>query len=210
MIEKPMLFSAPMVRALLDSSKVQTRRIINPQPEVDGSVGPAGLLYLDRIPHPVGSRIWVKETFARVHECFLLHLDPEPDNGLSFNNGFSTVYRADGEPSYWENYGTKWKPSIFMRKEYSRITLEVTAVRVERLQDISEDDCRSEGVKHDGFVGYYCDELDGEYGSHRCNWRAGYKRLWESIHGAGSWEKNPWVWVYGLKRLTASSPACPR
>ena len=133
-----------------------------------------------------GDRLWVRETFARVHDGLLQHLDPDPDNGEEFNNGWSTVFRADGEPAHWEHYGIPWKPSIFLPRQLSRITLEIVKVRVERLQDISDRDALAEGVTRRT-------EEDTPF-------RA-YRDLWKFLNGPGSWDENPWVWVIGFKRV---------
>lgn len=178
-----------MVRALLDGTKTQTRRIVKPQPDhIEGECWTRGKCALCpqaenglRFPY---DRLWVKETF-------------EPDISGYF-------YRAD----YANGKAiTKWTPAIFMPRSASRITLEITDVRVERLQDISEVDAKAEGVDGDKWaVHYYCDEGDPEdpedFGVHRCNWRFGYKMLWNSINAkTAPWESNPWVWVIGFRKL---------
>lgn len=224
MSEKPMLFSGDMVRAILDGRKTQTRRILkfprwsHPKDkgedlEGDLSVGFNPMIChkdtgcLCDVPCPygqIGSCLWVKETHARIHEGLLQHLDPEPDNGQKFNNGWTTVFRADGEPAHWKHYGLNWKPSIFMRREYSRINLEITAVRVERLQDISEEDSIAEGIHRisHGMNGDYFHAFNTEYSADNfCYASTAYKELWESINGNGSWKLNPWVWVIEFKKL---------
>ena len=131
-----------------------------------------------------GDRLWVKETHARVHPGMLQSLDPDPES-----HEWTTVYRADANGGYVGKLMeyTKWKPSIFMRREFSRITLEIEAVRVERLQDISENDASREGVEltrpHDQTF----------YGE--------FERLWQSINGPGSWDANPFVWVIQFRRV---------
>lgn len=135
-----------------------------------------------------GDRLWVKETHARVHPGMLQSLDPDPES-----HEWTTVYRADANGGYVGKLMeyTKWKPSIFMRREFSRITLEIEAVRVERLQEISEEDAVAEG----------CDEAHLEHTedckSEHCALSGGvddccgylvsakleYKALWESING---------------------------
>ena len=218
---RPILFSAPMVRAILNGSKTQTRRIVKPQPdETSGfSQGPIKCQWyhptkIDRhgeaypgekvfgfanedngwpCPYGVpGERLWVRETFARIHPALLSHLDPEEDNGG--NNGWSTVFRADGIPFNWKDYGVKWTPSIFMPRRLSRITLEITKIRVERLQDISESDAAAEGV-HPVRIGLQ-DARGGDQGN---SYVEGFGELWESINGKRSWASNPWVWVLTFK-----------
>ena len=210
MSEKPILFSGEMVRAIPDGRKTQTRRVVN-VPRLEkrrgtlsadgwrkGDIEAAGWRDLAKIWNPYGQpgdRLWVKETHARVHEGLLQNLDPEPDNGKAYNNGWSTVYRADGEPAHWQHYGIHWKPSIFCRREYSRITLEIVSVRVERLKDISENDAYAEGISTDSRL------EPMRAGASFRSAKLAYKSLWESINGKGSWAKNPWVWVIEFKKL---------
>jgi len=171
MTEKPILFSAPMVLAIREGKKTMTRRIVKPQPSkgfwnihtqtIDGITG-----WGAKCPYPVGTRLWVRETWAR------------GGDGL-------VRYAADffKKPSVVE----KWKPSIFMPRGASRITLEVTAVRVERLQDISIDDCKAEGLEGLTDIG----------------WRYVWGQLWNSINekrGFG-WDVNPFCWVISFKRV---------
>ena len=97
------------------------------------------------------------------------------------------MYKATDEAKYPD---AVWKPSIHMFRHDSRITLEVTDVRVERLQDISADDCQAEGITR------------RDYRLGDDDWQDAYKRLWESINGPGSWDANPWVWVVEFARVT--------
>jgi len=173
MTERPILFSAPMVRALLAGTKTQTRRALR-----DGTwwtpehgvirMAPAGLACTGfaHVACPYGkpgNRLWVRETWAQ--------------------HGLRAVYRADGDER--PTGAGAWRPSIHMPRKLSRITLEVTGVRVERLQDISTSDCWAEGIPSSPDV----DPLHE------------YRDLWESINGTGSWDANPWVWVVEFKRL---------
>lgn len=196
MKERPILFSGAMVRAILEGNKTQTRRVMNPQPEAENADG--DLCFADGLvihptnlaiewPHGLpGDRLWVKETFQRVHPGVLQSLDPDPDSSL-----WSTCYRADAngghELAMIDVLG--WRPSIFCTRKASRITLEIESVRVERLQDISEADALAEGITLRG-----CTRFEKE-----C--RLEYKSLWESINGPGSWDKNPWVWAITFKVL---------
>lgn len=207
MKERPILFSAPMVRALLDGRKTQTRRIVKPQPheffvrfgrlyDHPKKLGEySGELVLVNSPYgQPRDRLWVKETHA-----FIWPDEYEPENLKDCN----IEYRADTDgkalPGDWPEESRddperpKWRPSIFMHRWASRILLEITAVRVERLQDISEEDAIAEGAKW-GACGA------PQIGSHK----AGYAQLWESINGAGSWDANPWVWVVEFKKIGAN------
>lgn len=203
MAEKPILFSTPMVRAILDGSKTQTRRVLRPQPDDDGWVrygqtpSSAGSAYIGnatsggictRVVCPYGrpgDRLWVRETW-RVVPC-------EP---CDRDNRFLTCTCAD-PPQYGADTNVDlgsfapWRPSIQMPRWASRITLEVTGVRVERLQEISEDDVEAEGV---GLT-----EWNG-----RPEWprTAGFAELWDSLAEPGEyWVYNPWVWVVEFRRI---------
>ncbi|TXH90322.1 MAG: hypothetical protein E6Q78_05105 [Rhodoferax sp.] len=176
MKEHPILFSAPMVRAILAGTKTQTRRVVKPTPEWIGKSGVLSFNGRVGLPHAIcpygqpGDRLWVREAW----------------NGYGpFKDGMHYYYRAtDQNPD-----STKWKPSIHMPRAASRITLEITGVRVERLQDISEADAKAEGYKE--FPGSV-NQMDP------VTW---YQALWEQINGPGAWDANPWVWVVKFKRL---------
>jgi hypothetical protein len=204
--ERPILFSAPMVRALLAGTKTQTRRAVHQKylPWLDNMV----TRFLDgewnQRPLPYGQpgdRLWVRETF--MHEpadyCW------EASVSIPCRPA-ETVYRADFPQS---PPGEGWQPSIHMPRALSRITLEVTGVRVERLQDISEADASAEGIVECPIpaddegprrIGYMVGPDDGESGLQVTPIRA-YRQLWESINGPGSWAANPWVWVVEFRRL---------
>jgi hypothetical protein len=188
MTERPILFSAPMVRAILAGTKTQTRRVVKPahkawiEMPVTHQLGE-----WDKRPLPYGKpgdRLWVRETWQAVSgndRARHIMTHPRPDRGWL---EYAATPRAD-EPAY------KWRPSIHMPRWASRITLEVTGVRVERLQDISEADAMAEGVHY---------SLLEKIQAGQDRWaRHAYKKLWESIHGPGSWDLNPWVWVVEFK-----------
>ena len=198
MKERPILFSGPMVRALLDGSKTQTRRAIKTMPEnhsaitsfchVDGQswrlFGDRGTWMEVRCPYgQPGDRLWVREAWAETRPFGI----PWPAT--------MTVYREGDNRT---DYGGPWKPSIHMKRSASRITLEITEVHVERLQDISEADALAEGIVR---------QRDGGYGLadtthyHFTDPRQSYFSLWEAINGAGSVEANPWVWAVTFRRL---------
>jgi hypothetical protein len=168
---RPIIFSGPMVRAILADNKTQTRRIINPQPYMNHDTRAAGDTSTCPYGQP-GDQLWVRETFMPMS-----HL-----NARAF-------YRATDRLVCG-----KWKPSIFMPRELSRIELEVLAVRVERLQSITEEDAWEEGIDE---IAAENDWLDGNPDQGRQN----FKLLWESINGAGSWDLNPWVWVVMFRRV---------
>lgn len=177
MTERPIIFSAPMVQALLEGRKKQTRRIIKRPAALNAlSVfGPSMLLNpgcADLLPFAVGDVLWVRETWGL---------------GLS-DHGPCPRYRATldyqcGDKIKSPHEGPfKWKPSIHMPRKFSRITLRVTEVRVQRLQDISFDDARAEGVT---------EGMGTE----------NFRKLWETIHGSGAWDANPWVAAITFERV---------
>ena len=192
-VERPILFTASMVRALLDGSKTQTRRVVklphqNPLGKWESFDwgGPNGgrtaqgetVPFQQTIAHTrtgeiiccpysqPGDRLWVREAWMPVEH------DVQPYR-----------YRATN-PSYIG----KWKPSIHMPRIASRITLDVVSVRVERLRDISRGDAMGEG----------CPFPNMAQGDDPRQW---YADLWSQINGPGSWELNPWVWVVEFKRI---------
>lgn len=212
MKERPILFSAPMVRALLASSKTQTRRVCKPAATLSAVVAvqdPYEMPPGQRPPYLTpgwfgdedgeaqffspygapGDRLWVRET----------HLNWWKLNVAGTDREFSHVaaFAADG---YRLTGDERWIPSIHMLRAASRIDLEVTGVRVERLQDISEADAIAEGLvpQHNdpGAWGL----PDGSH-YHGKDPRISYWSLWEAINGPGSAEANPWVWVVEFKRI---------
>ena len=167
-MERPILFSAQMVRALLNGTKTQTRRIVKVPRRMEGFTSPAGALVDFDCPYgKPGDRLWVRETFS-----YDAKLHFRGDRGPCW-------YWADGNPEYGD--WTKPRPSIHMPRWASRITLEVTGMRVERLNDISSVDAMAEGVAVDSPAAHQA--------------VSAYKDLWESINGEGSWTANPFVWV---------------
>ncbi len=198
MKERPILFSAPMVRALLAGTKTQTRRIAKPVRHPDlGNVYAPGALVLEHEPQHVidrccpygrpGDRLWVRETHMNWWK-----LDPaNPEGPRLFSH--VAAYAADG---YELEPGEQWIPSIHMLRAASRITLDIKAVRIERLSSISETDALAEGSfawarEQDSPVR----DLDEA--------RLVYHQLWEEINGPGSWDANPWVWVVEFERAQA-------
>lgn len=236
MKERGIIMSAPMVRALLDGSKTQTRRIVKLprapmhlgqwEPTTHGGAGvfrSDGSTVKEQVaiwhtrngkhvfcPYGVpGDRLWVRETHCRVHPGMLQHLDPAPDSPH-----WEIIYRADELGGYLGRYKDagliRWTPSIFMPRKHSRITLEITRVRVERLQDIGGEEAWAEGCKR-GLPtdngGYFpAEQLDdpSDPQSLATGWDCAedwYADLWDSLHGKGAWELNPWVWVLEFRKL---------
>lgn len=196
MKERPIQFSAPMVLALLDGTKTQTRRIMKSPPHhLDGGVpfgdppawamreGAAAGSAVMRCPYGKrGDRLWVREAWRTVEVA-----DPLPPRELD------AAYRLwrEADAPHQPGYG-KLRPGMHMPRWAGRITLEVTGVRVERLQDISRGDAMSEGCPFPNMA-------QGD------DPRAWFRDLWNSINGAGAWDANPWVWVVEFKRLEASA-----
>ena len=202
--ERPILFSGPMVRAILDGRKTQTRRVVKHRENrwecgddgVTSKVWPFWPCYVFGEPEPIempcpygkpGDRLWVRETWAVVP-----HVTDNGPKHRAKGDGTGVTWRADwnANPS-----GFKWKPSIHMPRWASRITLEITAVRVERLGDINEADAIAEGC------GVYS---EGEWLNHvECGITRvqRFRELWESINGPESWAANPWVWVIEFQKV---------
>lgn len=214
--ERPIIFSTDMVKAILEGRKTQTRRLLNPQPDIEGAISytilPPGysqdepkdlthwqfeLLVEDEIDiqdtlqyqyfkcpygkpgdHLNGDLLYVRETF-----CYI------PEEGY--------IFKADVPQEDWKRF--VWKPSIHLPKKAARLWLQFRSLKVERLQDISEEDAIAEGVKKlyetpsGGAFKPYMDNTDlrvigvGPINS--------FSQLWKSIHGPNSWDLNPWVWV---------------
>lgn len=224
MKERPILFTGPMVRAILEGRKTVTRRVVKPQPDFLGSmVDPntpfktldAGLHARITCPYgEPGDRLWVRETWTDVNMCGapalayradedIRDLMEEPgflDDRGAFNYDDPRVKPYPFACWYAELDQARWRPSIHMPRWASRILLEVTAVRVERLQDISEEQAQAEGVK-----GEQCDHARQACADIGC-WgdtaKGAFGFLWESLNGEGSWAANPWVWVVEFKRVT--------
>lgn len=240
MKERPIIFSGPMVRAILEGRKTQTRRILKPQRDVVSGDGvrafsrglppgtfayrdtPSGGTKYGECPYGVpGDRLWVREThFAFGHweeipgaktksgrtkwrfifdsDEVLFNAPPEYRNGR---------HHKDPATPAWHK-----RSSQFLFRCHARLTLEIVSVRVERLQAISEEDAIAEGLVPGGHgVGHaphiYENDIDDSdhdptmQGATYFLWVEGYKRLWESIHGPGSWEANSWVWVLEFEQI---------
>ncbi len=214
----PILFSSPMINALLEGRKTQTRRILKGSREFKG---PYSVEYMEQYKNhegwsticPYGSPgdlIWARETteadYATSDAVTLakyaadaspvLYPGPEQDEHSEQAYGGSIAH-------WW--YSKDACPSIHMPRWASRLTLELTGVRVERLQDISESDALAEGcdpyMPGEGIIKppRYPDEHQ-----YRPDYKTGYEVLWNSINGPGSWERNEWVWVIGFRCIQSN------
>jgi hypothetical protein len=178
---RPITFNAEMIRAILDGRKTQTRRIM--KPGIAGDACPFG---------QPGDRLWVRETWQG--PLFDLEdMEAYAEDSSKFENPNYCQYAADGgpRPEYVDaddNLRHGWCPSIHMPRWASRITLEITGVRVERLNDISDQDALAEGCSTD-------DMMSGEALSDV------FGRVWRDIYGADSWFENPWVWCISFRRV---------
>lgn len=204
MKERPILFSGPMVRAILEGRKTMTRRVVKLRYGADvvvtnGKVWkPARVDYAGYVDCPygqVGDRLWVREAWRTVAEA----------NDLAPRD-LSAAHRFwhEADSPHQLGYG-KLRPSIHMPRIASRILLEITGVRVERLHEISEADAQAEGVERVvAGVGWrrYCDPDSEEVGVPPCgDARRSFRSLWKFINGDESWNANPWVWVVEFKRV---------
>lgn len=227
MSERPMLFSGPMVRAILDGRKTQTRRVVKPQPVASQEW--AGGAYFERRVASItqstperwglplimqfcpygqpGDRLWVRES------CRGEELTSGTD-GVRYraDDAFVPIQNTFAASENWlrlhtyrghaESVEGVWVPSIHMPRWASRITLEITGVRVERLQDISEEDAQAEGALLAAETTESDERLRIECGYYPpSSYAHGFRLLWESINGEGSWAANPWVWVVEFRRL---------
>lgn len=184
---KPILFSGPMVRAILDGRKTVTRRVLKPQPDekcLYHSIRDANRA----LRWAEGDRLWVRETWTHTGDGVWTIADAR------FAGLPGVRYHADGPI-----VGAKYWPSIHMPREFSRISLDVTSVKVERLQDISAADSVAEGVECETCAAMQASACGGNgcFSS-----LAAFRDLWSHINGPGSWDANPWVVAISFKRVT--------
>ena len=223
MTSRPILFTGPMVQAILDGRKTQTRRLVKPQPKhrpifcepgkttgltveecfeqgawYDADCVNPGIKM--KCPYAPGDQLWVKETW-RVNDRdwdddwlrigYRASPEPETKDSEEYTKVWSKRIPIPHEkwPDQFnrvtDRSANKWRPSIYMPRWASRITLEIVSVRVERVQDITNDDVWAEGAG----------QLPGMSAQET------YAILWESICGKDSWKLNPWVWKITFKKL---------
>lgn len=213
MKERPILFNVPMVRAIMNGTKTQTRRVVKYQapdlvdddgwPLVDRSIDGIGEVRAACPYGQPGDRLWLQETWmpdaprdGTWEDVAFFGCKGSPLSMIpaQYRTPEHVIHRAS-----WDGHDmVGWKPSIHMPRWASRITLEVTGVRVERLQDISEADALSEGIaRHADGNGFHTE--DGWHYS--ADPRESFASLWEYINGHDSWDANPWVWAVEFRRI---------
>jgi len=237
MKERPILFSGPMVRAILEGRKTQTRRVLKPQPAWE-AVGKPSIDFDSKVwrvfinegkyagwtttpwwncPYgQPGDRLWVRESFALVdtgRNCVAYRADEQAFECMYDNSSEWPPIGVASIGGHYCAFEGPWKPSIYMPRWASRITLEVVSVRVERVQDISEEDAASEGCSGKDHI-----TTKGGFGPFACEVsglartaKASFRNLWDSINAKRgySWASNPWVWVIEFRTLEKPSTAVP-
>lgn len=206
MTDRPIIFSGPMVRAILEGRKTMTRRrLLRPtnqfhasyivprleKGEIVWSDGKGGMERPKEMGYAPGDRLWVRETYCTGYD-YDDHDKPIGDEPRVFYAATECPRWYDTDTDTWLD-SPRWKPSIFMPRSASRITLIVEAVRVERLQDISEEDARAEGIPAD-----YLEHIHGPNG---------FRDLWNSLHGPDAWAANPWVAAISFRTIHANIDA---
>jgi hypothetical protein len=222
--ERPILFSAPMVRAILEGKKTQTRRLVKPQPVGGDTIVSKGMepgwmvgqlrdsenAWRDlRCPYgQPGDRLWVRETWSPHTAEKGIRYAVFKDGGQQYEDGVYAPGLKEYAPGAFHR--VKWKPSIHMPRWASRLSLGVTSVRVERLQDITEADAIAEGAT-------FTDFGKDRWGNQHPGWtmeppaldqvhclggaRWAFANLINKINGPETWDANPWVWVVEFRRL---------
>ena len=198
---KPILFSAPMVRAIVDGKKSMTRRAVKPTIVNRFIVDNTGNLLgstdwesdayptIDDAPYHPGDILWVRETWTL--------MTPTMNEGPDFY-----LYKADVPPGAEKsNWFNSWRPSIFMPREAARIWLRVTDVRCERVQEITEEDATREGCFSDT-------PFSGQY---QWSARDNFVELWDSLNAKRGypWGSNPWVWAISFERCDKPGEVSP-
>lgn len=213
MSEKPIIFSGAMVKAILEGRKTMTRRIIKPAGDVvklgdvmvswpGDAVVRQGVRFR-RFPYAVGDVLWVRESFIPDAPVDDVAWDKSRMSGVEWNgcgrpldaipsefrSPNHVIYRAD--PKWSDCQDWRWRPSIHMPRWASRISLGVIAVKVERLQDISEKDAKAEGAERP-IMAHWCDRP----------FASTFRGIWQDIHGDGAWAENPWVVAVTFERIS--------
>lgn len=232
--EKPILFSGPLVRAILEGRKTQTRRIAKGVVDSDESGwdcmvskrrptgetvnhhfkrSGGGLLW----PYKIGQRLWVRETWADADRMYQGHTNDTPGTIAYFADKSAIQFNSPSPrkvPKYdleqWNWDSLEKRPSIFLPRWASRITLEVTSVRIERLGDITEADALAEGITGPVDVGYPAYRAPGDSKPRFSSAVAAFENLWDSVNDERegcSFADAPWVWVIGFRLLESGEVA---
>lgn len=221
MKDRGMIFNGEMVRAILDGRKTQTRRIVSERHlnliDLGSQIGECYPLecgidhensqsyYREHCPFgKPGDRIWVRETYQGPLFDYE-HMESYLEDSSKFEKPDFCIYRADGKPApeFYDaddNLHCGWRPSIHMPRWASRILLEITDVRVEQLNAISEEDARAEGIIDGGCLNCGEPEPCG-CANPEPDATDAFAYLWQSIYGQENWNANPWVWVIEFKRI---------
>lgn len=222
MKEHGLMFITPLVQAINEDKKIQTRRIMKIQPEYSEGMGKWVLypkqhpeVYTDLIkvlnycPYKVGDLIWVKETWAESCDAWGTPVYMYRAGGAVFIGEDNEILGDCDELDMVsiDNFPAngRWKPSIFMPKKAARTWLKITALDFERLQDISEEDAKKEGifgVSKDSVLTKYTHTTDGKWQDLPRTAKKAFETLWQSINGKESWEANPWVWKIVFEKHT--------
>lgn len=191
----PILFKPEMVKAILKGRKTQTRRVVKPGDALDYLDSHDELPYYFQNaaiigPYQPGDVLWVREQYCETSPEYL-----DKTSGLPF--GYKASAKGPDADEVMKEFGWKWKPSIHMPKDACRLFLEITEVRVERIQGITANDARAEGIMREG--NYYMNYNAGICNLHRPS--ISFETLWKNINGADSWNENPFVWAITFKRI---------
>jgi hypothetical protein len=197
--ERPIIFSGPLIPHILDGSKTQTRRPVRRMTEQHHMWQEPDGAFCWELPEPVHATSWPTGSVACPYG--------EPGDRLWVREAFCpdwtdhTIYRADGGSAMAAGYASepKWRPSIHMPRAVSRIILEVTQVRIERVQSITEDDARAEGVEPGPGHRLY----PGTGAARSMSYTSGFVIAWDGIYGKREqgWGVNPWVWVVVFRNI---------
>lgn len=215
---RPLMFTAPMVRALLAGTKTQTRRVVK-FPVLGPDLGGKRRIYIPThdswakelpaiakfCPHGrVGDRLWVRETYCPVSG----DPDDKQHGGKNWVDYRATPWDDESAPAGWHNTpddvdALKWCSPMMMPRRFSRIELEITEVRIQQVQSITNDDARAEGISADNVVDFAGDLEANRPGAFRAGFEQAWRRMHgkEKHHGDRAWNANPWVWAISFKRV---------
>lgn len=228
MKERGIIMQAESVRAILSGTKTQTRRICKQQTDEHGWVGvpgayvPAGLTgEAVSCPYPVGTRLWVREAFCSPAKN-IVGYKADAECGAWFEDGAGGhIWNPHGvlieSPAYQsrfigdekhttysiKKYGDKWRSPLFMPRWAARLWLEITAVKVERMQEISEEDALAEGMPISKTLATLIPSPVGTIRLPSATAKNFFEYRWDAVNGRGSWAANPWVWAYTFRKVEA-------